>query len=685
MKENFDSIKIPVEFVLELFIGLGLVGRLFSISSAYQFAGIDGKYSSDGDVELTIAIVEYQTSIRKLRRGICTRYIKALQKGDLIGVSLIKGNLKRKIKLLGKVDEPIPVPDATTSTTAIDFPLPPLIMIGPGTGIAPMKSIIEHTLRHWTDLPLSSARQLVLFTGNRKLKESFLYGNFFTDLERLGYLSLFASFSRDRDSDDSDLNKDFKSETSQIQSQKPKTARYVQDTLWLNKELVYDLIVNKNASVYLCGSAGKMPLAVKSKLVEILKNGSDDEDWAQNYVKKMEGSDSRLVLETCNHFLNMSAQVISTSELNELVIGGNQHMKIDDHQFATQIKPKSDVLSNIDLSVKFDPKIHLAFTKDCLKNYKRTTMEELGATCAEQISEIGVSEPFPLFTDEAIDIMRAEILRKEVFDFGGRLCFNSTTGLDCTLRGYAKTLAPFTYDAWTHPDTVAAISAMAGVELTPVLDYEVAHVNVAMKSEDSSVNENISSKRLQALNNKDADIPAVVGWHVDSYPFVCVLMLSDTSKMVGGETLIKTPSGDIVTAEGPAKGKATVLQGRILTHLAALPVGYTERITSVTAFRAKDPLVCDTSDLHTIKPELNYGTHYNEFYPQWVGYRMKIISGRALHIKQTFEQSLNKKEKFDKQKAFELLKDLENYLFHTWKQMEVSEEEWSYHKSRLRK
>ncbi|GMF04091.1 unnamed protein product [Ambrosiozyma monospora] len=157
----------------------------------------------------------------------------------------------------------------------------------------------------------------------------------------------------------------------------------------------------------------------------------------------------------------MSTSVITTSKLNSFVLGGSQHMKIGDHQYDTEIKPILDSLSNVNLDVKFDPKIHLAFTKDCLKNYKRTTMEELGATCPEQISEIGVSEPFPLFTDEAVEIMRAEILKKDVFDLGGRISHSSTTGRDCTLRGYAKTLAPFSYAAWTHPDTVAAVSAMA--------------------------------------------------------------------------------------------------------------------------------------------------------------------------------------------------------------------------------
>jgi len=45
----------------------------------------------------------------------------------------------------------------------------------------------------------------------------------------------------------------------------------------------------------------------------------------------------------------------------------------------------------------------------------------------------------------------------------------------------------------------------------------------------------------------------VVDWHHDSYPFVCVLMLSDTEGMVGGETALKTGAGDIMKVRGPEK------------------------------------------------------------------------------------------------------------------------------------
>ena len=44
---------------------------------------------------------------------------------------------------------------------------------------------------------------------------------------------------------------------------------------------------------------------------------------------------------------------------------------------------------------------------------------------------------------------------------------------------------------------------------------------------------------------------SAVAWHYDSFPFVCVVMLSDCSEMIGGETAIKTPSGEIMKVRGP--------------------------------------------------------------------------------------------------------------------------------------
>jgi hypothetical protein len=58
------------------------------------------------------------------------------------------------------------------------------------------------------------------------------------------------------------------------------------------------------------------------------------------------------------------------------------------------------------------------------------------------------------------------------------------------------------------------ISSITGVDLVPIMDYEIGHINI-------SVNDNPDGTTQAA---------PVVNWHKDSYPFVCVLMLSDARR-----------------------------------------------------------------------------------------------------------------------------------------------------------
>jgi len=58
----------------------------------------------------------------------------------------------------------------------------------------------------------------------------------------------------------------------------------------------------------------------------------------------------------------------------------------------------------------FNPNKHLAYEEP--KHIH--TMEDLGYTATSGVSPIAVSEPFHLFTEEAVNIMRAEILNKDV-------------------------------------------------------------------------------------------------------------------------------------------------------------------------------------------------------------------------------------------------------------------------------
>lgn len=80
-------------------------------------------------------------------------------------------------------------------------------------------------------------------------------------------------------------------------------------------------------------------------------------------------------------------------------------------------------------SEKFDPARHLNYKPPS----KVHTMEELGFDQGVGISPVAVSEPFPLFTQEAVMKFREEILNEEVITK-----FKISSNLShCQLRGFA--------------------------------------------------------------------------------------------------------------------------------------------------------------------------------------------------------------------------------------------------------
>ncbi|KAF8544790.1 hypothetical protein BDD12DRAFT_906291 [Trichophaea hybrida] len=281
----------------------------------------------------------------------------------------------------------------------------------------------------------------------------------------------------------------------------------------------------------------------------------------------------------------------------------------------------------------FNPAQHLAYHT----MPSRHTMSELGHE-RTGISHIGVSEPFELFAPEAVRMMRNEVLSDEVWDN----CRFSSSIAACQLRGMAPKYAKFVYDAWTNHDTLRIISSIAGVDLVPVMDYEIGHINI-------SVND-----------NPDGSIQAapVVNWHKDSYPFVCVLMLSDATEMKGGETALRTGQGEIKKVRGPQMGSAVVLQGRYIEHIALPSTNCRERITMVTSFRPKDPMLAEDSQLLTVRPV----SDLNEMYNQWTDYRVEIVEERCRRLVKGLRERERVGRDFDVVGVKDQLKDLIKFL-----------------------
>lgn len=66
---------------------------------------------------------------------------------------------------------------------------------------------------------------------------------------------------------------------------------YVQDLVREKSEEVYDTIAKKGGLVYICGSSGKMPQAVREALIECFeKHGSCSREEAEAYLAAMEKS-----------------------------------------------------------------------------------------------------------------------------------------------------------------------------------------------------------------------------------------------------------------------------------------------------------------------------------------------------------------------------------------------------------
>ena len=246
--QEFDTVKIPWQWAAAVFPELR--GRQFSIASGGKL-----KTGDDGMTrfELLVAIVKYKTILRKERRGVCTRFLEHLEVGSWIRVLLQTGSLN------------ITQAEATK----------PILMVGPGTGVAPVRSLIWQRLEDSSGQPPTSNRMPmeksnnVLFFGCRNRDADYFFEDEWGSLKTRLPLEVLPAFSRD-------------------QSQK----QYVQDVIRSYSGLVYDLLYKKQGIVFVCGSSGKMPQAVREALIFAMeKEGPMDRPTAQAYMQSLERED----------------------------------------------------------------------------------------------------------------------------------------------------------------------------------------------------------------------------------------------------------------------------------------------------------------------------------------------------------------------------------------------------------
>lgn len=222
-------IEEPVVFedpaaLLELFGKLG--ARLYSISSSPK--------AHENEVHATVGVVRYDAHDRS-RKGVCSNYLR-----DHDGVSPVRIYFH---------------PSKTFKLPA--DPSVPVIMVGPGTGIAPFRAFLEERLAS------GATGKNWLFFGDQHAATDFLYEDQLAEYKKAGVLTrLDTAFSRD-------------------QAEKV----YVQDRMRESGAELYQWL-EEGAAFYVCGDASRMAKDVDKALHEVVAtHGNKSPEEASAYVE----------------------------------------------------------------------------------------------------------------------------------------------------------------------------------------------------------------------------------------------------------------------------------------------------------------------------------------------------------------------------------------------------------------
>ena len=202
--------------------------RLYSIASSLA--------AHPEEVHLTVAVVRYEGLGRK-RKGVCSSYL-AERVGERVPCYL---HPNKNFKL----------PEDSST---------PIIMVGPGTGIAPFRAFIEErkstgaTGKNW------------LFFGDRSQKTDYLYGDEWAFYQKDGILNeLDLAWSRDQ--------------ANKVYVQHKMLGKKVELWSWLNEGAVF----------YVCGDASRMAKDVDQALRTIAREeGGMSEEDAASWIKSLQ-------------------------------------------------------------------------------------------------------------------------------------------------------------------------------------------------------------------------------------------------------------------------------------------------------------------------------------------------------------------------------------------------------------
>uniref|UniRef100_A0A8D2DII6 NADPH-dependent diflavin oxidoreductase 1 n=1 Tax=Sciurus vulgaris TaxID=55149 RepID=A0A8D2DII6_SCIVU len=209
---------IPPDYLLDLIPQIR--PRAFSIASSLLV--------HPGRLQILVAVVQYQTRLREPRRGLCSSWLASLDPEK------------------GPVQVPLWVRPGGLAFP--ETPDTPVIMVGPGTGVAPFRAAVQERVAQ-------GQTGNFLFFGCRWRDQDFYWAAEWQELEKRGCLTLVTAFSREQ------------TLLPCRQGQKV----YVQHRLRERGPLVWELLEHRGAYFYLAGNAKYMPADVTEALMSIFQ------------------------------------------------------------------------------------------------------------------------------------------------------------------------------------------------------------------------------------------------------------------------------------------------------------------------------------------------------------------------------------------------------------------------------
>ena len=256
---DFSSAKLSLEWLLSYCPRLR--PRRFSVASSLAL--------HPNAAQLLVAVAEWTTPGRRRRKGLCSTWLAGLDPGSRVAMWVERGAFKLPLKM------------------SPETPPPPVILIGPGTGVAPFRSYLQHRFVYQQqnkqqiasdssaengDGRINSYEPCVLVFGCRHEHGDYYCRDDWEEMQAAGVLTgpgggLLTAFSRDSEK-----------------------KVYVQHRIKEHGKEIWELL-QRGAAVFVAGSADKMPVYVQSAFKAVVAEYGEME-WAEaeKYVKRMEAT-----------------------------------------------------------------------------------------------------------------------------------------------------------------------------------------------------------------------------------------------------------------------------------------------------------------------------------------------------------------------------------------------------------